>query len=370
MITPAGHRQGDGLRHRPRRLRLRRDDDLDRRRHRHRAVPLPRAGPRRGRRRPLRRLLDRLPALRAGHRRARRSPATPRWPSPTSTCARTRGSPSSINPEVPPELDAILLKAMSKNPANRYQSAAEMRSDLLRAARRPAGRGHAGDGRRREDHHPRPPPRRGYGYGDDDAGTTTTRPPGAASAGSSRSSRGRRPAAGRRRRRGRHRAQRRQRRPRPRRRSPCPRWSARPRPPPTAAIAERRAQGRHGDARRPAPSDQGQVLSSDPAGGAKVDEGTTVEPGGRRRPDTVAVPNVVGLTEDARPSDAGAGRVHRQRQHRPGRQPRGRGHRRRRRPGARAARPPPDTAITLRCPPARIKCPTSRARPRPTRAAC
>ncbi|WP_369130484.1 Stk1 family PASTA domain-containing Ser/Thr kinase, partial [Modestobacter roseus] len=42
-------------------------------------------------------------------------------------------TPSSINPEIPPELDAILLKAMSKNPANRYQSAAEMRADLLRA---------------------------------------------------------------------------------------------------------------------------------------------------------------------------------------------------------------------------------------------
>src|SRR5688500_12664287 len=41
--------------------------------------------------------------------------------------------PSSINPRIPAELDAILLKAMSKNPANRYQSAADMRSDLLRA---------------------------------------------------------------------------------------------------------------------------------------------------------------------------------------------------------------------------------------------
>jgi serine/threonine-protein kinase len=41
--------------------------------------------------------------------------------------------PSSINPQVPAELDAILLKAMSKYPANRYQSAAEMRNDLLRA---------------------------------------------------------------------------------------------------------------------------------------------------------------------------------------------------------------------------------------------
>ncbi len=41
--------------------------------------------------------------------------------------------PSSINPAIPPELDSILLKAMSKNHANRYQSAAEMRNDLLRA---------------------------------------------------------------------------------------------------------------------------------------------------------------------------------------------------------------------------------------------
>ncbi len=41
--------------------------------------------------------------------------------------------PSTINPAVPASLDAIVLKAMSKNPANRYQSAAEMRTDLLRA---------------------------------------------------------------------------------------------------------------------------------------------------------------------------------------------------------------------------------------------
>src|SRR3712207_4779980 len=41
--------------------------------------------------------------------------------------------PSSINPAIPPELDAIVMKAMAKNPANRYQSAAEMRNDLLRA---------------------------------------------------------------------------------------------------------------------------------------------------------------------------------------------------------------------------------------------
>jgi serine/threonine-protein kinase len=41
-------------------------------------------------------------------------------------------SPSEINPQVTPALDAIVLKALSKNPANRYQSAAEMRADLVR----------------------------------------------------------------------------------------------------------------------------------------------------------------------------------------------------------------------------------------------
>ncbi len=40
--------------------------------------------------------------------------------------------PSSVNTEIPASLDSIILKAMSKNPANRYQSAADMRSDLIR----------------------------------------------------------------------------------------------------------------------------------------------------------------------------------------------------------------------------------------------
>ena len=41
--------------------------------------------------------------------------------------------PSHNNPDVPPVLDAIIMKALAKNPMNRYQSAAEMRNDLLRA---------------------------------------------------------------------------------------------------------------------------------------------------------------------------------------------------------------------------------------------
>ncbi|MDI5941545.1 PASTA domain-containing protein, partial [Micromonospora sp. DH15] len=43
-------------------------------------------------------------------------------------------TPSDINPDVNPAVDAIVLKALSKNPLNRYQSAGEMRADLLRAA--------------------------------------------------------------------------------------------------------------------------------------------------------------------------------------------------------------------------------------------
>lgn len=42
-------------------------------------------------------------------------------------------TPSSVNPDVPPSVDAIVLKALAKNPANRYQTAGEMRDDLERA---------------------------------------------------------------------------------------------------------------------------------------------------------------------------------------------------------------------------------------------
>jgi beta-lactam-binding protein with PASTA domain/tRNA A-37 threonylcarbamoyl transferase component Bud32 len=41
--------------------------------------------------------------------------------------------PSRIDPEVPPWADAIVLKAMMKDPGDRYQSAGEMRNDLQRA---------------------------------------------------------------------------------------------------------------------------------------------------------------------------------------------------------------------------------------------
>jgi serine/threonine-protein kinase len=40
--------------------------------------------------------------------------------------------PSQRHKDIAPELDAVVLKALAKNPDNRYQTAAEMRSDLVR----------------------------------------------------------------------------------------------------------------------------------------------------------------------------------------------------------------------------------------------
>jgi serine/threonine-protein kinase len=43
--------------------------------------------------------------------------------------------PSKLNPDVSPDLDAVILRAMAKNPANRYQSGEELRADLDRVRR-------------------------------------------------------------------------------------------------------------------------------------------------------------------------------------------------------------------------------------------
>ncbi len=48
----------------------------------------------------------------------------------SSILTRSPQRPSELNPEVPEELEAIILKAMEKDPANRYQSARELMMDL------------------------------------------------------------------------------------------------------------------------------------------------------------------------------------------------------------------------------------------------
>jgi eukaryotic-like serine/threonine-protein kinase len=42
--------------------------------------------------------------------------------------------PSRLNADIPPALESITMKALAKNPDNRYQNAQEMRQDLMRAA--------------------------------------------------------------------------------------------------------------------------------------------------------------------------------------------------------------------------------------------
>lgn len=42
--------------------------------------------------------------------------------------------PSQVNPDVPPALEAVILKALAKDPATRYASAEDMRADLVRFA--------------------------------------------------------------------------------------------------------------------------------------------------------------------------------------------------------------------------------------------
>jgi serine/threonine-protein kinase len=41
--------------------------------------------------------------------------------------------PSGLMPDIEPSVDAIVMKALAKNPANRYQTAAEMQADITRA---------------------------------------------------------------------------------------------------------------------------------------------------------------------------------------------------------------------------------------------
>ena len=48
-------------------------------------------------------------------------------------------APSSLNPAVPPELDAVVAKVLSKDPSRRQASAAELRADLLGAVSQQVG---------------------------------------------------------------------------------------------------------------------------------------------------------------------------------------------------------------------------------------
>ena len=201
--------------------------------------------------------------------------------------------PSSINPRVPPELDAIVLKSMSKNPANRYQSAAEMRNDLLRAlaGQRVEATPVMGDVEKTTI---LTAPPGGYGYDEDDWDDDED-------------------------------ARRRKRRIIAivaavavlliggivaavlLNRSPEPVAVAQVAVPGVLSQDQATAQStltsaglKVGEVTQAASAaDQvGKVIETDPAGGVKVDEGTVVNLVIGTGPDAVTVPNVVGLTED------------------------------------------------------------------------
>jgi serine/threonine-protein kinase len=63
---------------------------------------------------------------------------------------RGAAAPSANNPHVPPELDAVVLKAVAPNPDNRYQSAATLAAELRSVAAILDVRGSVGD---EDDHH-------------------------------------------------------------------------------------------------------------------------------------------------------------------------------------------------------------------------
>ena len=51
-------------------------------------------------------------------------------------------APRELNPSIPPTFEAIILKAMAKDPAHRYATAEELRADLLRFNEGRIGAGH------------------------------------------------------------------------------------------------------------------------------------------------------------------------------------------------------------------------------------
>ena len=131
-VAPGRPAEGDGLRHR---ARGGEPDDPDRVDHRDGAVPLPRAGEGRAdvdRRSDIYSVGIVLYEMLTGS--VPFSGDTPLEIAMKHLSAIPE-PPSAKRPEVPHELDSIVLRALAKRPEDRYQSAEEMDVDLARVAR-------------------------------------------------------------------------------------------------------------------------------------------------------------------------------------------------------------------------------------------
>ena len=131
LVDARGTREGHGLRDRAGGHEPDDRDGLDRR---HRAVPLARAGARRRGRSALRPLLAGCRPLRAADREdavRRRDAGRDRDEAPLERAEAAIEAAA----DIPPELDKVVLRALAKDPNDRYQSADEMEADLERVAR-------------------------------------------------------------------------------------------------------------------------------------------------------------------------------------------------------------------------------------------
>ncbi len=111
------------------------DHDADQRGHRHRAVPLARSRPAARPWTPARTSTRSAASSTNCSWGTRRSPATTPVSVAYQHVREEARPPSELNPNVPDSVDAVIMKALAKNPENRYHSAGEMREDLIRAAR-------------------------------------------------------------------------------------------------------------------------------------------------------------------------------------------------------------------------------------------
>ena len=147
IVDDDGRAEGHRLRHRARRRA--RDMTADRLDHGHRAVPVARAGAGARGQAAVRPLLGRRSCCTRCSPAACRSRARARWRSRSSTSARPPSPPRSLSPAVPPALEAVVLRALAKDPAAPLRPTPSKFISRARGGASPASRSRRAAARRR-----------------------------------------------------------------------------------------------------------------------------------------------------------------------------------------------------------------------------